>query len=255
MTASAGRGRPRGGRTDARERLLAEARRQFTERGYERTTLRGVAQVCGLDAALISYHSGSKRQLFAAAVDVPAGPADVVEAAVRNGTVDAERLLHGVTGGWEDPRTGPPLRSLGPGRAPSRRTTSGHAGVPRARARRRAGGQADRAAPRTSCASRGLRRLSRKHETSLPATADLPWPARVFHVNVKVRGLLGPRTDPEGRTSVTEPNRREPTARGTPPLRPAPAAVRRPPTPRPAARRSGCPSGAARRRSRGRPRR
>ena len=112
VAASAGRGRPRGGRTDARERLLAEARRQFTERGYERTTLRAVAQVCGVDAALISYHFGSKRQLFAAAVDVPVGPADVVEAATRNGTVDAERLLLGVIGVWEDPRTGPPLRSL-----------------------------------------------------------------------------------------------------------------------------------------------
>ncbi|MGI3780863.1 MAG: TetR/AcrR family transcriptional regulator [Janthinobacterium lividum] len=109
---SAGPGRPRGGRSDARERLLVEARRQFTERGYERTTLRGVAQVCGVDAALIGYHFGSKRQLFTAAVDVPVGPADVVEAATRNGTVDAERLLLGVLQAWEDPRTGPPLRSL-----------------------------------------------------------------------------------------------------------------------------------------------
>lgn len=111
-TTSARRGRPRGGRTDARDRLLAEARRQFTELGYERTTLRGVAQVCGVDAALISYHFGSKRQLFAAAVDVPVGPGDVVEAATRNGTVDPERLLLGIIGVWEDPRTGPPLRAL-----------------------------------------------------------------------------------------------------------------------------------------------
>ena len=111
-TASAGRGRPKGGRTDARERLLAEARRQFTARGYDRTTLRGVAQACGVDAALISYHFGSKRQLFAAAVDVPVGPTDVVDAATRDGTLDAERLLRGVLAVWEDPRTGPPLRSL-----------------------------------------------------------------------------------------------------------------------------------------------
>jgi hypothetical protein len=39
-------------------------------------------------------------------------PTDVVEAATRNGTVDAERLLAGVIRVWEDPRTGPPLRSL-----------------------------------------------------------------------------------------------------------------------------------------------
>lgn len=107
-----GPGRPRGGRSDARERLLAEARRQFTGQGYQRTTLRGVAHACGVDAALISYHFGSKRKLFAAAVQVPVSPTDVVEAATRDGTVDPERLLAGVIRVWEDPRTGPPLRSL-----------------------------------------------------------------------------------------------------------------------------------------------
>lgn len=105
-------GRPRGGRSDAKERLLAEAERQFTERGYQRTTLRGVAGACGVDAALISYHFGSKRKLFAAAVRVPVSPTDVVEAATRNGTVDPEQLLAGVIGVWEDPTTGPPLKSL-----------------------------------------------------------------------------------------------------------------------------------------------
>ena len=105
-------GRPKGGRTDAKERLLAEARRQFTEHGYQRTTLRGVAGACGVDVALISYHFGSKRKLFAAAVRVPVSPTDVVEAATRNGTVDPERLLAGVIRVWEDPLTGPPLRSL-----------------------------------------------------------------------------------------------------------------------------------------------
>jgi AcrR family transcriptional regulator len=107
-----GPGRPRGGRSDARERLLAEARRQFTERGYQRTTLRGVAGACGVDAALVSYHFGSKRKLFAAAVHVPVSPTDVVEAATRDQTVDPELLLAGVIRVWEDPRTGPPLRSL-----------------------------------------------------------------------------------------------------------------------------------------------
>ncbi|HEX8511410.1 MAG TPA: TetR family transcriptional regulator, partial [Propionibacteriaceae bacterium] len=105
-------GRPKGGRSDAKERLLAEARRQFTEVGYQRTTLRGVAGACGVDVALISYHFGSKRKLFAAAVQVPVSPTDVVEAATRNGTVDPERLLAGVIRVWEDPATGPPLRSL-----------------------------------------------------------------------------------------------------------------------------------------------
>ena len=107
-----GPGRPRGGRSDAKERLLAEARRQFTDLGYQRTTLRGVAGACGVDAALVSYHFGSKRKLFAAAVQVPVSPTDVVEAATRGQTVDPELLLAGVIRVWADPTTGPPLRSL-----------------------------------------------------------------------------------------------------------------------------------------------
>ena len=107
-----GPGRPKGGRSDAKERLLAEARRQFLERGYQRTTLRGVAGACCVDPALVSYHFGSKRKLFAAAVRVPVSPTDVVERSTRNGTIDAELLLAGVIRVWEDPRTGPPLRSL-----------------------------------------------------------------------------------------------------------------------------------------------
>jgi len=105
-------GRPRGGRTDAKERLLAEARRSFVERGYTRTTLRAVAGACGVDVALVSHHFGSKRGLFAAAMAVQVAPADVVAAATRNGTVDAALLLAGLIRVWEDPSVGPPLRAL-----------------------------------------------------------------------------------------------------------------------------------------------
>lgn len=112
QAAPQGPGRPRGGRTDARERLLGEARRQFSELGYQHTTLRGVAQACGVDVALISYHFGTKRKLFAAAVEVPVGPADIVETAIQKGTIDAGLLLAGVIRVWEDPATGQPLRSL-----------------------------------------------------------------------------------------------------------------------------------------------
>lgn len=74
--------------------------------------MRAVSAACGVDMALVGYHFGSKRQLFAAAVQVPVSPTDVVEAATQSGTVVPERLLAGVIRVWEDPQTGPALRAL-----------------------------------------------------------------------------------------------------------------------------------------------
>jgi AcrR family transcriptional regulator len=50
------------------ERLILDAARAlFAEQGYERTTIRAVAERAGVDAALVMQHFGSKVGLFAAA--------------------------------------------------------------------------------------------------------------------------------------------------------------------------------------------
>ncbi|MGC4939946.1 TetR family transcriptional regulator [Kribbella sp. DT2] len=49
------------------ESILAAARRQFGESGYERTSIRGVATEAGIDAALVMQMFGSKERLFAEA--------------------------------------------------------------------------------------------------------------------------------------------------------------------------------------------
>ncbi|WP_445055202.1 TetR/AcrR family transcriptional regulator [Streptomyces sp. SAS_269] len=58
------RGRPRGN-PPTRESIVSAARTLFLERGYRRTTLRAVAGAVGVDPALIAYHFGSKKGLFA----------------------------------------------------------------------------------------------------------------------------------------------------------------------------------------------
>src|ERR1700761_6538139 len=50
-----------------RERILAAARKLFAQQGYERTTIRAVAQLAQADAALVMRYFGSKEGLFAAA--------------------------------------------------------------------------------------------------------------------------------------------------------------------------------------------
>jgi AcrR family transcriptional regulator len=53
--------------------ILAAARKLFAEHGYDRTSIRAVAGMAGIDPALVMQNFGSKEELFAAAVrwDVP----------------------------------------------------------------------------------------------------------------------------------------------------------------------------------------
>ncbi|CAM2837530.1 TetR family transcriptional regulator [Mycobacterium intermedium] len=50
-----------------RATILAAARSQFGNQGFERTTIRSVASAAGVDPALVMHYFGSKADLFAAA--------------------------------------------------------------------------------------------------------------------------------------------------------------------------------------------
>jgi AcrR family transcriptional regulator len=50
-----------------RARILDEARSQFGDRGFERTTIRSIASAAGVDPALVMHYFGNKAALFAAA--------------------------------------------------------------------------------------------------------------------------------------------------------------------------------------------
>lgn len=47
--------------------ILATARTQFGDHGFERTTIRSVASAAGVDPALVMHYFGSKAELFSAA--------------------------------------------------------------------------------------------------------------------------------------------------------------------------------------------
>lgn len=53
----------------SREAILASARRLFTERGYDRTTIRLIAVDAGVDPAMVIRYYRSKEWLFAAAAE------------------------------------------------------------------------------------------------------------------------------------------------------------------------------------------
>jgi AcrR family transcriptional regulator len=112
MNKPRGRGRPKG-RTDTREQILAVARRRFLADGYDRVTMRSIADEAGVDSALISYHFGSKSGLFGAGMQLPANPPEILAGALA-GPLNSlpERLVRTVVSIWDDPARGGAMRAF-----------------------------------------------------------------------------------------------------------------------------------------------
>ncbi|TQK97368.1 TetR family transcriptional regulator [Streptomyces puniciscabiei] len=109
------RGRPpRAESADTRDRILSAARAEFSERGYEKTSVRGIAKAAGVDSALVHHYFGTKEQVFEAAIAVAFAPALNAPEAVAAGPLDAvgERLTRFIFGVWENPTTRTPLLAI-----------------------------------------------------------------------------------------------------------------------------------------------
>ncbi|MEV7199663.1 TetR family transcriptional regulator [Streptomyces griseoluteus] len=109
------RGRPpRAESADTRDRILGAAREEFSERGYEKTSVRGIAKAAGVDSALVHHYFGTKEQVFEAAVSVAFAPALAAPDAIAEGPLDSvgERLTRFVLGLWENPATRTPLLAI-----------------------------------------------------------------------------------------------------------------------------------------------
>ncbi len=89
---------------DTRGLILAAARAEFGSRGYDATTMRGVARAAGVDARLVHHYFDGKEDVFVAALGFPARPGDILP-----GLLDGppeqlgERLARTIMGVWEMP--------------------------------------------------------------------------------------------------------------------------------------------------------
>ncbi|PKW08487.1 transcriptional regulator, TetR family [Streptomyces sp. 1222.5] len=109
------RGRPpRAESADTRDRILAAAREEFSERGYEKTSVRGIAKAAGVDSALVHHYFGTKDQIFEAAIEVAFAPALDAPDALADGPLDGvgERLTRFIFGVWDNPTTRTPLLAI-----------------------------------------------------------------------------------------------------------------------------------------------
>lgn len=111
------RGRPsrtaKGAGPDARTRILEAARTEFAERGYDKTSMRGIAKAAGVDAALVHHYFGTKDEVFAAAIEVSFEPALLIPELL-GGPLDSlgERLARYFIGIWENPVSRAPLLAI-----------------------------------------------------------------------------------------------------------------------------------------------
>ncbi|MEU9875421.1 TetR/AcrR family transcriptional regulator [Streptomyces phaeochromogenes] len=113
MTSAAPRRRGRPSHADsadapaARDRILAAAREEFSERGYEKTSVRGIAKAAGVDSALVHHYFGTKEQVFEASIEVAFGPLLAAPGSIAEGPLDGvgERLARFFFGVWENPAT------------------------------------------------------------------------------------------------------------------------------------------------------
>ncbi|MFB7737319.1 TetR family transcriptional regulator [Streptomyces sp. NPDC056112] len=109
------RGRPRREEAaDTRDRILTVAREEFSERGYEKTSVRGIAKAAGVDSALVHHYFGTKEQVFEAAIEVVLAPALNAPEALVDGPLDGvgERFARFFFGIWERPATRTPLLAI-----------------------------------------------------------------------------------------------------------------------------------------------
>ncbi|WP_327688635.1 TetR family transcriptional regulator [Streptomyces tubercidicus] len=97
----------------ARERILAAARTEFAARGYDKTSVRGIAKAAGVDAALVHHYFGTKEQVFAAAIELTFAPALTMPDALAGGGEDVgERMARFMFGVWENPVSRQPLLAI-----------------------------------------------------------------------------------------------------------------------------------------------
>ncbi|MFL0176754.1 MULTISPECIES: TetR/AcrR family transcriptional regulator [Mycobacteriaceae] len=87
-----------------RQRILLAARKVFAEAGYEKATIRGIAELSGVDKASVIKHFGSKQDLFDEAVQwtVP-----VDELTTADPAQTAQNFLQGMLDAWAADPDGP----------------------------------------------------------------------------------------------------------------------------------------------------
>lgn len=108
------RGR-RQGEPVSRDAVLAAAKQRFATEGYEKTTLRGIAQDAHVDPSMVIYLFGSKEELFRESLRLILDPEVLVAALTGEGDDDPDigtRMVRTYLRIWETPDTAASMRAM-----------------------------------------------------------------------------------------------------------------------------------------------
>ncbi len=95
---------PRPAGSDTRADILLAAAREFSAKGYNGVSVRGIARSAGVDPALVHHYFEGKSGLFVEAMQLPADPGPTILSFLegpREGV--GERIARGFFGLWEAP--------------------------------------------------------------------------------------------------------------------------------------------------------
>ena len=112
---SRGGGRPgrRPGDSRTRDDILAAARDEFAELGFDRATIRGIAAAAGVDPALVLHYFGSKDELFVAALQIPVEPGEVLRRVMAEDVADmGATMVRSFLEAWEPEVSRAPLVAM-----------------------------------------------------------------------------------------------------------------------------------------------
>jgi AcrR family transcriptional regulator len=106
----------RAGDSGTRQAILEAARRKFADLGYDGATIRAIAADAEVDPALVHHFYGSKERLFAAAMQLPFIPSEVITTALTEaraaGSTIGEHTVRTALALWESPAARGPFVGL-----------------------------------------------------------------------------------------------------------------------------------------------
>ncbi|ANI37748.1 TetR family transcriptional regulator [Mycolicibacterium vaccae] len=99
----------------SKDTVLAVAKLRFAKDGYEKTTLRAIADEAGVDPSMVLYLFGSKEQLFRESLRLIIDPEVLVAALAGADGDDADigtRMVRTYLGIWESPESAESMRVM-----------------------------------------------------------------------------------------------------------------------------------------------
>jgi AcrR family transcriptional regulator len=103
----------RPGSADTRGEILTAARRVFAEKGFDKATVRSIAREAQVDPALVHHYFDTKEGMFAAAMELPINPQQILPVLLDGPREEiGERLVRTILRLTADEKTRAPVLAL-----------------------------------------------------------------------------------------------------------------------------------------------